>query len=99
MREVDNDFAMIGNEYGDVAAKRTDARIDRDKAFADAYNAAEGNSTDRRQAAVAAVGRMGAAEEIAYAKVAADFELRHARSIHLASLLKRANDDDPRYRT
>ncbi len=99
MREVDNDLVSIGNEYGDCAAAKTAAEQERDEAFAIAYEAAEGNSIDRRQAAIKAVGSMAKAERVAYAKIAADFELRHTRSIHLASMLKAAKrfDEDPRY--
>ena len=99
MREVDNDLVSIGNEYGDCAAAKTAAEQEREEAFANAYDAAEGNSIDRRQAAVKAVGSMAKAERVAYAKIAADFELRHTRQMGLASLLKAAkrNDEDPRY--
>lgn len=98
MREVDNDFVMIGKEYGDCAAAKVAVGREREEAIAVAYMAAAGNSTDRRQAALKAVGALGKKEDEAYAKIAADFELRATRATLLESLLKKASDEDPRYR-
>jgi hypothetical protein len=99
MRQIDDEFAIYGNEIGDCAAAKTAAGREREEALAIAYCEAIGNSTDRRQAALKSVGSMGKDEDVAYAKIMADFELRHARSTHLMSLLKRASDEDPRYRS
>lgn len=100
-RECDNDLVMIQKEYGDVASAWTDAKRDREEQMANAYGDAEGNSTDRRQAALRAAGKVGLAEEKAYVRIVADWEVRHDRSILLASLLKSAGkgDEDPRYRS
>lgn len=99
MRELDNQLASIGNEYGDVAATKVRAHHDREFAFASAYNASEGNSTDRRQAARASVGSMGRDADAGYAKIVADFELCSTRATLLESMLKKASDEDPRFRS
>jgi hypothetical protein len=98
MREVDNDFVMYQKELGDCAAAKVAAEREREAAIAVAYMEASGNSTDRRQAALKAVGEFGKPELIAYAKIAADFELRATRATLLESMLKKASDEDPRFR-
>ncbi len=99
MRQVDHALAIVGNEYGDVAAAALEAKREREHAIAVAYGEATGQPTDRKQAALAVVGKLGVAEEKAHAKVLADYELHRDRQIGLASMLKaaRADSEERRY--
>ncbi len=99
MRELDNDFRSIGHDYSRLADAKVRAERDREVAIAEAYKRAEGNSIDRRQAAIAEVGKGDIDTEAAYARVAADFAVAHDRAMIGASLLKAAKrfDEDPRY--
>ncbi len=99
LRELDNDLKSIGHDYARAAEARVRASREREIAIAQAFAAAPGNSIEKRQAAIAAVGTLGTDAEATYARVACDFEIAHDRAMIGASLLKAAKrfDEDPRY--
>jgi hypothetical protein len=76
--------------YAVAAENRTRAIRDRDVALALAYGEATGNSTDRRQAAIASVGLMSVDEEAHYSRLRADLEVVEHLVIANAALLKSA---------
>ncbi len=97
LREVDNDLMSLAHDYSRLADAKVRAERDREVAIAEAYKRAEGNSIDRRQAAIAEVGKGDVDTEASYARVAADFQVANTRAMIGASLLKAARRDDPRY--
>lgn len=102
LRELDNDLKAMRYDFALAAENQVRMSADREAAIALAFKEAEGQPTERRQLALAAVGTLGKEEDATYARMAADLKVIEQRVIIGTSLLKsrRASDgDDPRYRS
>ncbi len=102
LAELDNLLKAGAYEYAAAAEAKVRSARERDTLIALAFRDAEGQPTERRQLALAAVGNYGIEAEATYARLAAEVETIEQRVIIGTSLLKAAgkgSGEDPRYRS
>jgi hypothetical protein len=99
LSEIDGLMSSGMYEYALAAHAKIVAVRERELKIAQAFAKVEGTPTERRQLAIAEVGPFGFDAEARYARLAAEMEVLHGRSMIGASLLKsaKAGGDDPRY--
>ena len=101
LSEIDGLMSGGMYEYALAAHAKIVAVRERELKIAEAFARVDGTPTERRQLAIAEVGPLGFDAEAKYARLAAEMEVLHDRSVIGASLLKsaKAGGDDPRYRS
>jgi hypothetical protein len=100
LSELDNELKAGAYEYAAAAEAKVRQARERETLIAEAFRDAEGQPTERRQLAIAAVGNFGIDAEANYARLAAAVEVTQERIVIGTSLLKAAkvHGDRPRDR-